>query len=186
VRTTHRSVTTAFRAAGILALAVGVLPAAGSSTVLADNDHSHGRSRVDASLDGYEEVPSIATTGRGRFRAKINEREDTIDFVLTYSGLSGPANVAHIHFATRHVSGGVSVFLCGGGGKPMCPAEGVPVTGTIVPGDVATGTAAPRGLDTFEELVDAIRAGATYVNVHTTLWPGGEIRGQIDEGHDHK
>jgi hypothetical protein len=34
----------------------------------------------------------------------------------------------------------------------------------------------------FDELVDAIRAGVTYVNVHTTKFPGGEIRGQIGPG----
>jgi hypothetical protein len=32
----------------------------------------------------------------------------------------------------------------------------------------------------FEELVRAIRAGFTYANVHTTRWPGGEVRGQIE------
>ena len=39
----------------------------------------------------------------------------------------------------------------------------------------------------FDELLRAIRAGATYVNVHSTRWPGGEIRSQIDgnSGHDH-
>lgn len=31
----------------------------------------------------------------------------------------------------------------------------------------------------FDVLVRAIRAGYTYANVHTTRWPGGEIRGQI-------
>jgi len=35
-----------------------------------------------------------------------------------------------------------------------------------------------QGLDTGElaELISALRAGATYVNVHSNRWPGGEIR----------
>jgi hypothetical protein len=40
----------------------------------------------------------------------------------------------------------------------------------------------------FDQLVRAIRAGATYANVHTAASPGGEIRGQIrgrDRDHDH-
>ena len=40
----------------------------------------------------------------------------------------------------------------------------------------------------FAELVRAMRAGATYVNIHTTAFPGGEIRGQVsddDRGRDH-
>jgi hypothetical protein len=37
----------------------------------------------------------------------------------------------------------------------------------------------------FDELVAAMRAGHTYVNVHSTgadpAWPGGEIRAQIND-----
>ena len=36
----------------------------------------------------------------------------------------------------------------------------------------------------YEELLRAIRAGATYANVHSTKYPGGEIRAQLDRGHD--
>jgi hypothetical protein len=43
-------------------------------------------------------------------------------------------------------------------------------------------SAANQGLDAgeFDELVRAIRAGATYTNVHSLLFPPGEVRGQID------
>ena len=36
----------------------------------------------------------------------------------------------------------------------------------------------------FDELVRAIRSGTTYVNVHSSLYPGGEIRAQLGD-HDH-
>jgi hypothetical protein len=71
------------------------------------------------------------------------------------------------------------VFLCGGGGKPACPASGT-VTGTLVAADVVGPTGQGIAAGEFAELVSAIRAGATYVNVHTSTFPGGEIRAQLD------
>lgn len=64
----------------------------------------------------------------------------------------------------------------------MCPATEGTVTGVIDAADILP--AVPdRGIEAgaFEEFVKAIRAGHTYVNVHTTKWPGGEIRGQIHD-----
>jgi CHRD domain len=139
---------------------------------------------VRAVLNGYQEVVgggAISTVGAGLFTAKIDEREQTITYELRYT-LENPAVFAHIHFAERHVSGGISAFLCGGGSKPPCPpgtAEEAVVTGVITPADVIG--PANQGIEplSFDELVRAIRAGSTYANVHSTRWIGGEIRGQI-------
>lgn len=147
-------------------------------------DSRSGPSHVKGDLDGYQENPSISTTGRGTVDLRIDEEAQAIDFEVTYSGLEGTATVSHIHFARERVNGPVVVFFCGGGGKGPCPPEGT-VTGTITASDIpdpatpAPGSAAANGLNTFEELVRAIRAGATYANVHSSKWPGGEIRGQI-------
>jgi CHRD domain-containing protein len=70
------------------------------------------------------------------------------------------------------------VFLCGGGSKPACPASGT-VTGTIVPADVIGPSGQGIAAGEFAELVRAIRNGATYANLHTEMFPGGEIRGNI-------
>jgi len=92
------------------------------------------------------------------------------------------------------VNGGISVFLCtnlGNGpvGTQSCPPPPAVISGRIFAADVspniaATAAARTQGLNTgeIEELVAAMRAGATYVNVHTTLWPGGEVRSQIKNG----
>ena len=57
------------------------------------------------------------------------------------------------------------------------------MTGTIRPADVIGPVG--QGIDAgqFAELVAAIRAGVTYVNVHSTKYPGGEIRAQLGQGH---
>jgi hypothetical protein len=135
-------------------------------------------------MSGYLEVPSISTTGRGTIEVKINN-STSLEYKLTYSGLSGNPLFAHIHFAQPGVNGGVGAFLCGGGGKPACPAQPGNVTGTITGADVvavtAPGTTQSQGIAAGEigELIGAIKAGFTYANVHTAAYPGGEIRGQI-------
>jgi hypothetical protein len=133
-----------------------------------------------ARLDGFTEVPSVSSTGEGTFRARVDRDRTSIDFDLTYENLEGAVTAAaHIHLGERHTNGGVSAFLCGGGGKPACPAESARIRGTIVADDVIGPGA--QGIDAGEldELIDAMRAGATYVNVHTDKHPGGEIRGII-------
>jgi hypothetical protein len=166
----------------LLALATGLLVAGvliASSAVAGDE-----RGHFKATLNGYQEVVgpgSISTRGLGEFEAKLDKSERVITFTMTYS-LENPATQAHIHLAQRHVGGGVSAFLCGGGGKPPClpgTTEPATVTGTITAADV--GGPSNQGIEpgSFDELVRAMSAGATYANVHSTRWPAGEIRGQI-------
>ena len=92
------------------------------------------------------------------------------------------------------MNGGISVFLCsnlgnGPAGTQACPPSGT-VTGTIRPVDVI-GPRRRKGsrAGEFAELVKALRAGVAYANVHSSVWPGGEIRGQLgdrdqDEGNN--
>lgn len=140
-----------------------------------------GRQRYfTASLDGYEEVPAVSSTGHGRFQAKLEPGDTSLTYELTYSDLEGTTTtMAHIHFGQARVNGGVSVWLCGGGGKPACPAISGTVTGVLTSADVVGPSA--QGIDAgeFAELLQAMREGMTYVNVHTNKHPGGEIRGQI-------
>ncbi|HET9508864.1 MAG TPA: CHRD domain-containing protein [Gaiellaceae bacterium] len=148
---------------------------AGGSLALAKNDKG-GKAR--ATLSGYEETPSVSTVAKGRFRAEIDG--DSIDYRLTYTGIEGGTVLAaHIHFGQRHTAGGVSAFLCGGGDKPACPTPGGTVEGTIDAADVIGPAAQGILAGQLNELVRAIRAGAAYVNVHSTTFPGGEIRGQL-------
>ena len=66
---------------------------------------------------------------------------------------------------------------------PVCPTPSGTVTGTVTAANVIG--PAGQGIDPgqFAELVAAIRAGATYVNVHSVKYPGGEVRAQVDQGH---
>lgn len=169
------------------ATVVGILALAAAPAVLAQGSPGKARFVKSDVMTGYQESVqppgSISTTGTGEFTAEIDDQRETITYELTYSGLEGgTVTQAHIHFGARGTTGGVSTFLCGGGTKPApCPPAGT-VTGVITPADIQGPTAQGIEPGSFEELVRAMRSGVTYVNVHTTRWPAGEIRGQV---HDH-
>jgi CHRD domain-containing protein len=164
-----------------LLLAIGMTMMLLAPGVFADT----GARSFSARLNGFEETPSISTTGRGTFRATL-VNSTTLAYTLSYTIelTSAPAVQAHIHLGQRSVAGGVSAFLCGGGDKPACPSPGGTVSGTIDPADVIGPN--NQGLEpgAFDELVRAMRAGFTYANVHSNRFPAGEIRGQIKPGDD--
>ena len=150
---------------------------------------SHGDKgrKLRADLKGLREVPSVSTVAQGSFRALINEDEDAIEFRLNYSGLEAPVTQSHIHFGQTSVNGGIAIWLCGNppltppAGTALCPnpGDGAEVTGTLTPANVVGPTGQGIAAGEFAEVIRAIRKGSAYANVHSTKFPGGEIRGQI-------
>src|SRR5262245_12125545 len=118
-----------------------------------------GDSRIlKANLNGFQETPSISTTGEGTFRARLHPQgAGAIEYELSYDGLQGVAMFAHIHLGQRSVAGGVSAFLCGGGGKPPCPPSGT-VTGVITAADVTGPVNQGIAPGEIGELIRAMRA----------------------------
>src|SRR2546425_5314750 len=118
-------------------------------------------------LTGYQEATpaGVSTVATGAFEATIDEDAQTIDYTLSYSNLEAPALFAHIHFGNRFTSGGIAAFLCGGGGKPACPTPSGTVTGTITAANVIGPTGQGIAPGELDELIRAMRAGVTYVNV---------------------
>lgn len=191
-----------------LPIAAAALLAMAASTAFADKD-----STIRAKLTGFQEVPSVSTAASGSFVAELSADGQLFDYQLTYDGLQGSVQQAHIHFGQRGVNGTIVIWLCGTGGNivprpalagplgtPTCMQSGT-VTGQVSASNVVAGAAAQQiGAGEFPEVLAAIRAGVAYVNVHTTLSPGGEIRGQLrargmrkederdggDHGGDHK
>jgi len=158
---------------------------AGGSYALASHG-LHGkeppRSKVfKAHLNGYQETPSISSSGVGEFRAWLVAPEK-IHYVFKYADLEGGTSLfAHVHFGQFSVAGGVSFFLCGGSTKPdPCPNITGAVEGDVTPADVIGPNGQGVEPGSFQEILRAMRAGQAYVNIHTTRWPAGEIRGQIN------
>jgi hypothetical protein len=146
-----------------------------------------GRS-VSERLTGYQEQPlAISTTGSGKFDGSFTRFGDKFHYRLSYRDLEGTVTQAHIHFGSENQFGAnISVFLCtnlgnGPAGTQACPPAPATITGTITPADVIGPAGQGIAPGEFDEFMNALEAGVTYVNVHSTTYPGGEIRAQIDD-----
>jgi hypothetical protein len=161
----------------IIGLTAAVMVALlGTAMVSADS----GRRDMKARLSGFQEVPAISTQGTGSLRLRVNDGGTAITFELSYANLEGGAVAAsHIHFAQPGVNGAPIAFLCGGGTKPACPLAPATISGTIVAADILDASAQGIAAGQFGEALRAMRAGVTYVNVHTAGFAAGEIRGLI-------
>ena len=174
--------------AGAAALAVAAYALAGGP--------GPGFNHLTATMSGYQEVPSVSSGASATFTGDIAKDGQSIQWELSYGGLEGAVQQSHIHFGQRSVTGGISVFLCtnlgnGPAGTQACPQSGT-ISGTITAADVsppvaATAGARTQGIDTgeWDELIRAIDAGKAYANLHSTKWPGGEIRAQLNEADPH-
>jgi hypothetical protein len=170
---TSRRMLWLFRIALVLPLAVVTSAAPGQAA-------GQGTT-LTVQLSGSEQVPAVQTAGTGQFQGTIVGNK-AITYRLTLAGLSSRVTMAHIHLGKHGANGGVIAWLCGGGGKPSCPATGS-VRGTITAADV-NALSGPQPAQRVQRgdlpgMIRAILSDNTYVNVHTTKYPDGEIRGQI-------
>lgn len=128
-----------------------------------------------ASLSGAEEVPPVATDTSGKASFHANQAETEISFRLKIKNgddILGAAG-AHIHCAPAGANGPVVAFLAAA--VPGGFDGNVEVGATLTDANIIN----PACGATVAELLDAMAAGDTYVNVHSPTFPGGEIRGQI-------
>ena len=112
--------------------------------------------KFKASLAGASEVPANSEKGTGEATLDFDSATKSLTWTVTYSGLTGPATVAHIH-------GSAAV---GANAPPIIPFPNVasPIKGTATLTDAQ---------------VTSLMSGMLYVNVHTAAHGPGEIRGQI-------
>jgi len=118
--------------------------------------------RFEFGMDGSQENPKNTSLGKGSCTVSLDQSSGNVSVGCTYQGLSGPAIAAHIH-------------------GPAQPGVNAPVIVLLKAIGDASGTATGGGTLT-PALVQAMLDGLTYVNVHTQLDPGGEIRGQVVGG----
>lgn len=128
-----------------------------------------------ATLSGDSQVPPLESSGSGVAAMRANDAQTTLDFVLIGYGLDDVTQ-AHIHLAAPGENGSVVAFLFGFA-DPAVVADGIIAEGTLTEGDLIV----VDGFDgSMAQLLDRLRAGTAYVNVHTVANPPGEIRGQIE------
>lgn len=150
----------------VTAIGLGGLAVAGSGVVAG----GHNRT-FRAQLAGENENPPVKTDARGHAVFNLNRDETELKFQLVVQRIEDVV-AAHIHCGEEGVNGPVGVTLFEGGPTSK---SGMLAKGTITAPDSGNGC----GWTDLGEVVDDIRTGDTYVNVHTLAHTGGEIRGQI-------
>jgi hypothetical protein len=166
-----------------------------AALVLAFSATAAQAEKLKVRLSGYQEVPaSLSSGGAGEFEARIRKNDlgdVSIEWELKYNeSFSSPVQQAHIHFGQRHTNGGISIFLCtnlgnGPAGTQLCPPGPAKIEGTATAADVIGPAGQLIAAGEIDEIVAAIRSGVAYVNIHTTQFPGGEVRGQFDDHRGH-
>lgn len=116
----------------------------------------------NVALSGAQEVPPVSTAATGSATFVVDLATGAVSGSVTFANLSSNSTGAHIHQGAAGTNGGVIVPLAGGENR---------TTGVYTVPAGSTYTAAQ---------IAALKTNGLYVNVHTTVHPGGEIRGQIN------
>lgn len=152
-----------------VALAVGLL--------FGQPDAQAGPQNFNAALSGKQEVPPAATKARGQASFKVSKDSTFIQFRLNVANIRN-VTMAHIHLAPAGANGPVVAWLLPSEPPPQLiegRSQGTLAAGLIT----AANLVGPLAGQTINDLIEAMAAGDAYVNVHTSQYPGGEIRGQI-------
>jgi hypothetical protein len=137
-------------AVSVLGLVVGVQPASAVTVV------------YNVVLSGAESVPSNASTASGTGTVTVDDVADTVAVFLSWTGLTGGSpSAAHIHCCVATNANGPVVI----------PFAGFPATTSGTYSNTFSGVSAAN--------IAGIEAGLAYINIHNTVFPGGEIRGDI-------
>jgi hypothetical protein len=146
--------------------------AAGSAQLANNSDRLHTH------LTGDEEVPVRDTDAQGQATFKVNGDGTVIEYKLNVANIENVTQ-AHIHLGPVGSNGGIVVWLYPSGP----PSQLIPgrTQGTLGEGEITASSLvnALAGMP-LSTLLERLRNGSAYVNVHTLQFPGGEIRGQID------
>jgi hypothetical protein len=110
-------------------------------------------------LSGAQQVPPVASPGTGTANFTWDPATRELTWSITFSGLSSPATMAHIHNGGAGKNGPVVLWLSTRGAPPDSPFGG---SATLTPAQAKQ-----------------LAAGAWYVNLHSKDHPAGELRGQV-------
>jgi hypothetical protein len=129
-------------------------------------------------LSGDEEVPVRATDAQGQAIFQVSDDGSAISYKLIVANIENVTQ-AHIHLAPAGANGGIVAWLY----PAAPPSKLIPgrTQGILGEGEItASSLVGALSGQPLSALLDAMRDGGTYVNVHTSQFPPGEIRGQVD------
>lgn len=135
---------------------------AGAALIAASSDAFALKIPIQATLSGAGEVPPNDSTARGVMQGTFDTDTNTLQWTVTYSGLSSPPIGAHFHGPVSYLG--------------LTPEENAPIqVGT--PGSLASPFHGVAKIDDTQ--AKDLKDGRWYFNLHSKKFPGGEIRGPV-------
>jgi hypothetical protein len=113
----------------------------------------------DDPLDGLQETPPNSSPATGRAMGTYNDETNVLHIMVHASGFVGNITAGHIHRAATGSAGPIVFFLTNTGGSSMWMSDNT--------------------FNLTEAQETDLMNGLYYVNLHTNVFPGGEIRGQL-------
>ena len=127
-----------------------------------------------ASLSGSNETPPVAATGAGgSATVTLDVGAQTVSWVIDVFNFPSGVTAGHIHVGGPGVAGPTLINFA----VPTPASNDFRVAGTARAADLLPRAA--QGINSWEDLVQSMLTGQTYVNIHSQVNPGGEIRGQL-------
>jgi len=121
--------------------------------------------RFSATLDAEQETEVVTSNGSGTTTLTLNTERTQVTFQGLASGLTGPVTAAHFHVGAANMSGDVVLNLA-----PFF---------TEAAGIITISGTAPVDDFNLDDPLAELEAGNIYINLHTAMFPAGEIRGQL-------
>lgn len=122
-----------------------------------DNDNTY---TISGNANGAQENPPVTTTGTATLAGSYDRNSNVLNYSISFSGLTGPVTAAHFH------------------GPAVQGQNASPIHDITITSNGTSGTAS--GTITIAEATESeLLNGRIYYNLHTALYPNGEIRGQV-------
>ncbi|HVG84963.1 MAG TPA: CHRD domain-containing protein [Vicinamibacterales bacterium] len=129
--------------------------------------------RFTALLSGANEVPGIASGSGGTATVTLNTATRAVTYKVDVYNMPSGTTQAHFHVGGPGVAGPVVVnFVV----QPNISND-FSISGTATSADLVPRQA--QGIGSWDDFIEALVLGQVYANVHSTVNPGGEIRGQV-------
>lgn len=115
---------------------------------------------LSGAATGAQEVPAVTTNATGTLSGSYNERTNMLTYNIAWTGLSGNISAAHFH------------------GPALAGANASPIHDIVI-GTNGTSGSTSASITLHDTTEAHLLNGRLYYNLHTTLRPNGEIRGQV-------
>lgn len=148
---------------GVLCMALALIAAGCGDD---NNNASSATQFATTAVSGNNVIPPNNSGGTGS--ATFDMSGNTVQFSVSLSGVSG-VTLVHLHSGAPAGSGPVRVILFSDPGTG--PVNGTLISDSFLEADVL-------GIS-FSDLINEMRNGQVYMDVHTAAFPDGEVRGQV-------